>query len=102
MIRTFHALHSKTEGPVRLPAHPTVRDQDNPTQRRMLAPYRLLLKQSLILFARGINPAVHQAGCLSLHIVKTQRSPELLRRFFAMTHFAIAALDELSLKPRRS
>jgi hypothetical protein len=75
MIRTFHALSLKTENPaLARPAQQIVRDQSLPNA----TPYdwrlsRLLLKQSVTLFARGIAARASAEKAASFTI-RTNRS----------------------------
>jgi hypothetical protein len=66
MIWTFHALHSKTETgsrnrPDKLFETKLPKKPSDPTRRRLRGALQLLLKQSVILLARGITSAA-QAG----------------------------------------
>src|SRR3954471_19051690 len=74
-----------------------------PTQRAPY-PWRIqpLLKQSLTLFARGISPDTDKGRSLGLRYVRWGLTFAIRPKPVATTHFAFAALQELSHKPWRS
>jgi hypothetical protein len=90
VIWTFHALHSKTGTGSRNRPNELI-ETNKPNAGAVCRRLQLLLKQSLILFARGISP-VMQAGqglCLARVMARLDDTMEIVSA--AAAHFARAA-----------